>query len=989
NSEQGLTLVPGSVVLRRDQGSNPQTINLPDTIFTTGVNIGDVRGCFEFHGFVNFKLKVSETAPQPVVPSGTITATSPQVCPPAILGKATITASANVDWEVRVGSPSGSILMSGGANLSNSSETKNPDGSSWATNGMKFYLVQAGTNTEIANTTVNFDTTGCAHVTASGTITATSPGCPPDGTGVVTITVSNPTVPWVVRVGNEGRDNGNNNFMSGGPGGVHTQTTGDWVTDGMTFYLVASNPGTFDQVTVNFTGCPVQPGQGQLQIKKEVRNISQTGSFNDTEVSANPGDTVEYKITLSAQNNSVDNVSVRDSLDSRLTFILGSLRSDTGVLNSGSFFGSGLNMGGISPNNPVTIYFQATVAPESSFTAGTHILPNTATATSGSQSVQDTANVRVVVSAPIVIQQVYALGITKRVQNVTTTSAFSTSVSANPTERVKFEIVVNTAGSDAAQTNVTLRDIINDNRLTFVAGTMRLNNNTVPNESAVFGGSGLSLGTVQANDTRTLTFEADVAGSSSFSAGTTATLTNTANVRSDQVGVREAQAQVIVSVSAVTQDPALSITKRVRNIDDNTSFSTFVTVDPGERVRFEIVVTNTGNAALSNVIVRDNFPSSRLSLTGGDTALVASNGFNAGGMGIGGSRTFILDATAIGNDFASVTNTAFARADQVSEVQAQATVEIRPVTTSPPRDLVINKQVRNLSQNETTFRNSTSVNPGDRLEYRIVIETTGNASQNNVIVRDALPGRLTFDSGDSSLFGAGRNFGTLSAGTSRTVIYQVIVAGASSFSSNTVTTLINTASVRSDEVGTRSDEAFVNVQGPSVPGVSIAQSKSAFNITQNRDATTVAANPGDTIEYTLRFRNTGSGNLTNVVIEDDIRDVLELAQMTNTGGAVVDNNVIRFPVVSVSAGSEITRTFRVTVRAANTFPATADSFMVNFYGNEVRVQVRRPQVAPLVLVTPRTGAGEWFVVALAGLTTAGYWIYRRRKLNRQVPGLAV
>ncbi|MDZ4243475.1 MAG: hypothetical protein U1C57_00005, partial [Candidatus Doudnabacteria bacterium] len=46
NSEQGLTLVPGSVVLRRDQGSNPQTINLPDTIFTTGVNIGDVRGCF-------------------------------------------------------------------------------------------------------------------------------------------------------------------------------------------------------------------------------------------------------------------------------------------------------------------------------------------------------------------------------------------------------------------------------------------------------------------------------------------------------------------------------------------------------------------------------------------------------------------------------------------------------------------------------------------------------------------------------------------------------------------------------------------------------------------------------------------------------------------------------------------------------------------------------------------------------------------------------
>ena len=185
------------------------------------------------------------------------------------------------------------------------------------------------------------------------------------------------------------------------------------------------------------------------------------------------------------------------------------------------------------------------------------------------------------------------------------------------------------------------------------------------------------------------------------------------------------------------------------------------------------------------------------------------------------------------------------------------------------------------------------------------------------------------------------------------------------------------------------DSANVRVVIGTVSGVSIQQSKSAFNITQNGDATTVPANPGDTIEYTLRFRNTGSSTQTNVTIEDDIRDVLELAQMTNTGDGVVNYNVIRFSLFSVSAGGEIARTFRVTVRDASTFPATADNFMVNFYGNEVRVQVRRPQVAPAVIIPPRTGASEWLAVILAALSTTGYWIYRRRKLNRQVSGPAV
>ncbi len=51
--------------------------------------------------------------------------------------------------------------------------------------------------------------------------------------------------------------------------------------------------------------------------------------------------------------------------------------------------------------------------------------------------------------------------------------------------------------------------------------------------------------------------------------------------------------------------------------------------------------------------------------------------------------------------------------------------------------------------------------------------------------------------------------------------------------------------------------------------------------------------------------------------------------------------------------------------------------MVNIYGNEIRIPVRRPSLSG-VTTPPRTGAGEWLAGTLAGLVTFGYWVYRER-----------
>ena len=63
---------------------------------------------------------------------------------------------------------------------------------------------------------------------------------------------------------------------------------------------------------------------------------------------------------------------------------------------------------------------------------------------------------------------------------------------------------------------------------------------------------------------------------------------------------------VISSTQIVTTNTFdLSIQKRVQNVSDFTGFASSVNADPGERVRFEIVVTAGGNATQNNVVLRD------------------------------------------------------------------------------------------------------------------------------------------------------------------------------------------------------------------------------------------------------------------------------------------------------------------------------------------------------------------------------------------------
>ncbi|MCF1753401.1 DUF7507 domain-containing protein, partial [Mariniradius sediminis] len=131
----------------------------------------------------------------------------------------------------------------------------------------------------------------------------------------------------------------------------------------------------------------------------------------------------------------------------------------------------------------------------------------------------------------------------------------------------------------------------------------------------------------------------------------------------------------------------------------------------GDVLNYTIVVTNTGNTTLSNVVVVD--PLTGLNQTIASLAPTASQSFNTS-----------YTATQADIDAGSVANTASASSGSVS-VSDQVTIN---AVQSPA--LFIDKSVAESSYDAV----------GDVLNYTVTVTNTGNVTLSNVVVVDPLTG---------------------------------------------------------------------------------------------------------------------------------------------------------------------------------------------------------------------------------------------------------
>jgi uncharacterized repeat protein (TIGR01451 family) len=694
--------------------------------------------------------------------------------------------------------------------------------------------------------------------------------------------------------------------------------------------------------TLNVVAEPtVQPAD--IHIEKTVSNPNRDNQTAYTEqVNARTNDVVNFRLVVTSTGQSTANgVVVTDAMPAGLVFVGGENPTN-------------LNLGNMAPGTSRTVDFTARVTRT---TAG--VITNVATVdATNTDEDSDSASINVVVPGAA------SLDIQKTVANPNrdNQTEYVEQVNARQGDVVSFRIVVTSNGAATAN-NVVMTDAI-PSGLEFVSGENPAN---------------ISMGNMAPGQSRTVNFTARV------TRATAGVIVNTANVDASNTAPDSDTASVNVTVVG-DANTTITLEKTVRNPDrGQNNYVETVTARQNDIVQYRLVVRNTGNVPALNVILRDPLVNGLQFVDGANVVA----GHNLGNIEVGGTRTVEFRArvtvTPPQNQTITLGNIASAQGSNTNEVRDTANVIVDTVVPPQPTGISIEKLVRNVTANRTTFVNDETAYANDRVMFQLTVRNTGNTVLNNVYVRDVLPSGLSFVAGSVRLDGQVSNdslvnnrlsIGSLNPGQSRVVTFDATVNAPLN------TYLLNIAYAGADSVNEVQDTASVTVRSPQVGGANIALAKRAFNDTKNIDATKTVANREDFITYTLTVSNTGSGAAENFVIEDDLSGVLNYATMVEmNGGSIVRKNgdrpYIVWPAVTIPAGGSVTKVFRVRVNYH--LPANVSNLaLINVYGNEVRIPLVQPQVLG-GFVAPRTGSPMAYGFLFAALVTATFAIAQKKR----------
>ncbi len=273
------------------------------------------------------------------------------------------------------------------------------------------------------------------------------------------------------------------------------------------------------------------------------------------------------------------------------------------------------------------------------------------------------------------------VNISKTVRDVNSNTGFQKSVNANQGDQVQYSISVTAGGTTSTMGDVLVVDTL-PSFVTLVSGTVRVDNQYAA-DNWLFS-SGLNIGTMYPGQTRTIQFTATVA--SGIPSGTQ-TLTNWAKAWSNTGNIVQDSAMVFVN-GYYNPTSILSLTKQSRDLTvtaSNTYYNDLYTV-PGRDVEFQLVVSNVGNTSATNVMLQDALPSgmtydaNSTTIDGNYTSDgIIGSGINLGTMYQGQTHTVKFRATVQQTGYftqntTQIVNTAYTRADNVSQIQATANV---------------------------------------------------------------------------------------------------------------------------------------------------------------------------------------------------------------------------------------------------------------------------------------------------------------------------
>lgn len=454
----------------------------------------------------------------------------------------------------------------------------------------------------------------------------------------------------------------------------------------------------------------------------------------------------------------------------------------------------------------------------------------------------------------------------------------------------------------------------------------------------------ISNGTISSGATGNILLQANV------QSGASGTLTNTATISGTGVETKSATANTIVGSLSGGGSPSLAVSLST----DKT------TANPGDTVTYTITVVNVGSGDAIGVVVSDAYPIQDINgntVTGFYTYGTCSNSctnssgtlsWNVGTLSPGQSVTFTY-TMVVGNSGlpAGVTiipDTAQAYAGNITEGSPGSPTN--PAQSNQVNVTLNGNPVLSLVKNANP---SNDLKPGDTITYTLTVTNTGSSTAENVVVTDPIPaytsfkeitqGNGSFDSVNNRLV---FNVGTLTSGSSTTLIFSVTVnelpSGSTTVSNIATATASNTSSrtanasalASASPAFTLSKEGPEQMANPAAKLIANVNNNTVIFVSDSTQFTErqfiylnstilqiisisgnaitvdipVSASTGDDIisgiTYNITYQNTGNATATGVTLTDTL-PVGSIFVMATDGG-LENSGVVTWNLGNIEPG---------------------------------------------------------------------------------------
>lgn len=500
-------------------------------------------------------------------------------------------------------------------------------------------------------------------------------------------------------------------------------------------------------------------------------------------------------------------------------------------------------------------------------------------------------------------------------------------------ETLRYTIIITNSG-DSTALNTTFTDTPDPNS-SLVVGTVTTTQGTVttgnnPGDTSV----AVATGDILAGGTVTITF--DVTLNDPVPVGLTV-IANQGSIGGDNIPTEptddpDTDDDDDPTITPVDNGPEIEATKNSALLNDVDGDGA---VDPGDTVRYTIVITNSGSEDATGVTF-DDTPDPNTALVVG--SVTTTQGTVTTGNTAGDSTVAVAIGTVTGNGgtvtitFDVVVNDPLPQG--VTEIANQGTASgdnFPPEPTDDPEtdddddptiDPIDPEPAIEATKDSALLNDVDGdglADPGDSIRYTVVISNTGMADATGVTFDDTpdpntalIVGSVTTtvgtitsgnNPGDNVV---GVDVGVLPVpGGSATIIYDVTVNDPLPPG---VTQIVNQGVANGDGLPPEltddpSDPDDDDPTDTPVDGPPVIEAFKADELVGDNDGNGVAS-PGDTIRYTIEVINTGAEDATGVTLTDtpDPNTTLVVGSVTTTQGTVTTGNTVGDTTVAVDIG---------------------------------------------------------------------------------------